>query len=539
MSLEPLPSDIFRTICQHLNLPNIDRLTQVNSSLRKTIMNDDIFWKHEFTRQFPHLFDKATRQGEPKSWYVVFKKSYLDEYGFNDPDVNVRKNAYRKAALFTAAKIGDAAEFKKLHPKEFKLWGERPDGLPSCVTLCDKSGYSCYYWLYKNGHQAISDDIFSDVVPLLQLEGKQQQILTLVILLNQHAYLKQHAEDFLGSDPNFPVAAQLGSLELVTLLFEKFPESTDWSYLAFICAASRGNTNIAKFFHEKSVEFTNAEKNNPKDELKKYYEHAIHKALQEAISNGHKETVNCLLEIYQKNWFTLNYKKDSTVQNFYGDLNPCFLLSYAALQADPDYVTMLLNAGIGHAENHSDTSPIRHAVFAGNYETFIALLKNDVHKYTKNQNFQRILSDGISATNKLRHNDYTKLKNWLAKTPLTGELHMRALVELIGYQYELEDEMQKNTLSKLASSFSNVFSSSSKIEKTVEHKVCDMLFDVLTRKHSTKILDELNSAEKGALEKKGSRLADIYQNLLGEIQKIQQEEVSAQARQLMNLDGVS
>src|SRR5262245_52566545 len=117
--LETFPSDIFRTICQNLNLRDINNLTFVSKALRKSILEDNDFWAYQFKTHIHHFIEKVTRKGEPKSWYLVFEQTYIDQYKLRGPLKSTEKIPRPiVAALFSAAKNRDVIQFKKLYQEE-------------------------------------------------------------------------------------------------------------------------------------------------------------------------------------------------------------------------------------------------------------------------------------------------------------------------------------------------------------------------------------------------------------------------------------
>lgn len=477
-----------------------------------------LFWKNECNVHFPHYFiDLVAKKGEPKSWYLVFKKIYIYEYGLEVsnslvPTLSEKISASELAALFTAAKRGDAVEFKKLHQEEYERLLRSHKTKKSHVfytDACDRSGHLCYYWLYKNGYQAILNNIFSDLDPNASKKGK----FYLAILCNQQNYLAEHAEDFSGLTPKLYLGIQLGSLSLINLLFEKFKVRDMDIEHAFIGAASFDYADIVEFLHAK---------------IEAHYEVTMYLALRNAITNERKEVVEKLLSICRKDKFDINYIPPP-------DKCENSILACAAENKDPVYVKMILEAGANPIPGNKNFnaqrerySPIECCVYKGFYETLTALLQGGAafHDY-----------------------DYIRVKDWMndthndteggVKRPETPEkisLRIKSLVELMLYKHEVK--AGATAVAMIVLSFlSDVFHvEKSSQDNDVQLKACEVLFDVVIRKCPTTALDALKPLEKQALENKESRLSGIYQNLLGEIQKIKKEEAAVEVRQSVDLN---
>src|ERR1700733_5209803 len=105
----PIPLDVFNEIsAKYLVLTDLHALKHVNRELHNAILfGNNTFWKSLFENELEHLTNTITI-GEPQSWYLTYEKGYCYDYKINlYKEKKKQKKAYRKAALFTAAKNGN------------------------------------------------------------------------------------------------------------------------------------------------------------------------------------------------------------------------------------------------------------------------------------------------------------------------------------------------------------------------------------------------------------------------------------------------
>lgn len=494
-----LLKDLFETICKNLNVCDTKKLTSNNKQLQNDILTDNAYWAEQFQIHFPHLIEKITRKNEPKNWYSAFEKAYIDEYKFNIPHSGslVELPTPTLAALFTAAKSGNASEFKKLYLQV----SSGPFNIEPLFYSCDKHGYTCYDWLYKNGYQNILDDLFNGFnLKLETITDKEPSErlkfikLNLAIACNQKNYVEEHTKNLSILPSSLLLSAvQLGSLDLVKLLSEKkinIPEITIPK--AFIQATSFGHTHIAEFFHEKIIQL-----NEP--EIKQKYKSIMYQALLGSIMNEHKKMFEILLTLGKENNFDINC---IPVKNFFAYQtmnNKNSILDCAAQIEDSDYVKMILETGANiHPANVNSYSTFEKAIYKGNYETLITLLQKNAE---------------------LNNYDYARIKNWITnshgnkkeieKPP--KEIDLYELVEFMIYKYEIKNEAEtKKTLSTLIYSMLHIERPQDKAVKT---RVYDMLFEIMIGKRTSIDINKLSSVEQKVLNNKEKHLPNIYKNL--------------------------
>ena len=507
--LEQFPTDIFRTIWLNLNRQDINSLTLVNKNLRNVIRDDNVFWKNQFEIHFHYLMNKVTEKGEPENWYSIFEKNFIKEYELDIKDGEKRKEDYEKMAFFIAAKNGNEAEFKKFH--------QQPDFWKK--EIYDKRGYRVYDWLYRNGHQKLLDTLFNDADPNMPEQDK----FSLAILCNQEAYIEQHLKTDWDKDFNgrcLISAVKLGSLKIVNLLLDKCDMADYLVYRALEQTAKMGNIDIFKAIHAKIIATENFSSKKGK------YAAAIYDVLKNAIRDRRQEFFRQILSIYSKeiSGGVLDYLPyDARVR---GGNN--LLIAEAAKVDNPIYVEMLLKEGtkpniVYHEDEEKLYSALETAIYFGNYDTLTVLLKNgaDFNAY-----------------------DYIRVKDWLNDShhdknhllsrpdiPKEIDPRLRALVELMIYKREINQEAGTPL-----SFISGVFHVERPQDKPVKRRVCDILLDVITEKSPTTQLDVLTTIEQDALTDKGSRLAGIYQKLLGEIETIKAREVTVESKQSVDLN---
>lgn len=495
------PKDFFGTICQNLNICDVSG----NKKRRKDILENNVYWSDQFQIHFPHLIHKVTRKTQPKNWYLAFEKAYIDEYKFTIPHSGslVELSSSTLAALFTAAKSGNASEFKKLYLQA----SSGPFDIESLSYSRDKHGYTCYDWLYRNGHQAILDDLFKDFYPRLDtifsdkapFERVKFVKLNLAILCNQQDFFQEHAKNFSVLPSNFLLSAvQLGSVDLVKLLFErKFNNPEITIPRAFIEAASRDYVDIVEFLHEKMLQANDAQ-------IREKYKSTLYQALQIAIFNENKKTFEKLLDFVKENNFDIN---DVTLQepSFNQNSNQkTFVLDSAAQMEDPSYAKMVLEAGananLGSVDGYS---PLEKAIYKGNYETLIVLLQ-------KGAEFD--------------DSDFSRVKHWIMnsrddkneaiKRPKTRQLidpRLAVLVELMLYKHEIKNEPE--TKKSLGSWVCEMLHIEKQSDKALKSRICDLLLEIVFENRSSNDLDKLSPIEQKILEDKQYPLAHIYHTL--------------------------
>lgn len=499
-----LPENFSQTICQNLNIDNKKTEMSAKKPFQKDILKKNTYWKDQFQIHFPHLIDKVTRKNLPKNWYAAFEKAYIDEYKFTIPHSGslVELSASTLAKLFTAAKSGNTSEFKKLH---FQIT-KGPFDIKPLFYSYDKHGYTCYDWLYQNGHKSLLDEIFNEILPELDtlLPDKEpfEELkfikLKFAIACNQQSYLQEHIKNTSILPSNLLlVAAQLGSLNLVTLLLEKeFTNPEIVVPLAFIHAASYGHTDIVEFFHKKILNADNSQ-------IKQKYASIFYEALQCAICNEHKKTLEKLLEIAKESPFDINYIPPESVFTHQNVDKKIFILSSAAKMEDSSYVKMILEAGsktnLGDINHYS---PLENAIYKGNCETLMVLVQKGAE---------------------FKEYDYARVKNWFTnfhhhekaeikepKTLKSTDSHMRTLVELMLQKYEIKNEPENTET--ISSWIFGMFHIEKPEDKSVKCRVCDILVEILVGKRSSKDLDRLSGVEKKILGDKKHLLTHIYQN---------------------------
>lgn len=507
--LEPKSSqDLLWKICDYLDLKDVHALLSTSKKMRAQLINDNGFWESQFKEHFPHR-----GRGKLKvPWFLVFKKTYIDDYYPYDSNPETNQ---KRAALFSAAKSDNKDQFKAVL---------RDVSIKKATLLLDRSRYNCFDWLYKKNDQSLLDDVFDAFSVTYGGDPLDSgDLFDWAILCNQEQYLEEKANQLVCTKERLSSAARLGSLGIIKLLLEKCVFVEERAILtAFKDATLCGHTDIALFLHEKIIE-------QGIDTTSKDYKNTLHTALVSVMRNKHKTTFKAILEISQYVNFDLNYQEP-----YYVDISDYIfswtnswlsVIDVAAFQEDDAYLNLLLKAEENF--NFAPVSVIR-AISDNSYERLRHLLKKGAAFELENVigyfNFRK---SSKPFPELIKGEDCVKAILEKKKTNPYYHYDPRVdkLVKLTCYKDKIKNEWR--TLWSIILQWLGISRPQDKEQKS---RASQMLFDVMVGNASVTKLDELSPIEKAALENDpGSRLGTIYQSFFPEIKQMREGEEKNQA----------
>lgn len=488
-TLNNIPLDVFRIICQCLDMRRIATLICVDKALRGIIFHnlDNIFdeiGKRDSDEPKQYLFHSISsfdRGSYYRNRFILVNKTlkYITNYG-----------RYEDVIISDTEKF--LQNISKINPSECHLFYLSNKQVNDVITL--NGGYT----------------------------PPKEKNLKLAIVCNQKNYIYEHKKDipcFYYDDFEFSmcIAIQRESLELLNLLLEGLSENVGANKVGLTILNSMPSV-LGSAVRNRDLRYMSMILNagNPPA-----YTFATDCRCEYAIYSSNYEALIKLLRLGFK-FIRCNDDSYYRVKNWVHNKrysSPILMYSEELPKTREKNVLYLL-------KTNQDTIQAYPFFDTNEFRTINGKFNQRLPTFPKNKGEVIQILDTISPH--LAH-EIKILCNYTSLSP-----RLRGIVELMLSQYELKEGSQS-----LWTGVKTFFTPNTpRVESPQDYKaqlrVSDILFHiVVTGIYSTKKLDELSSVERSALLDNTSPLTRIYQLLFLEIQKLREKEdqVAKQALQ--------